>query len=270
MKFFHRAIARRKHSNTIMRIISKGITVLNPGEIKMVMFDHFKDPLSKNDPECVFKLGSISLTNISEEQKGDLIKVFTMFEIEQALASTDGTKAPGPDGVNAGVLRSIWLEIRAEVMLLALIPKVNNPSLPSQFRPISLMNSIMKLLTKVLARRLKCVMNTLVSAHQSAFIKGRHISYSILIANEIIHSLQYNKAAGVVLKINFEKAFDKIKWEFVFEVLRAMNFDHKWVDWISSIFKSSRISVMVNGSPSSEFSPTQGLRQGDPLSPPSL
>lgn len=96
-------------------------------------------------------------------------------------------------------------------------------------------------------------MHVLVSPTRSAFIQGKQIIDSILLASEVISALQEKKSSGLVLKIYFEKAFDKIRWNFVFEVLQQMNFVSKWIDWISSIFNSSSISVLVNGSPSSEF-----------------
>lgn len=285
-KFFHRAIAKRRHSNNISSISNGTGIISNPEGIRKILLDYFKSLLTTPFPGKVFNLGSSMLTSLFEREKMDLVKDFSYSGIEDALAATDGSKSPGPDGVNAGVLRSLWPVIRNDVMhfffsfhsshhiprgynssFIVLIPKVLHPRIPSQFRPISLMNSIVKLLSKVLARRMRRVMNSLVGPTQSAFIHGRQISDSILIANEVIHSLQTKESAGVVLKIDFEKAFDNIRWGFVFEVLRSINFDSKWIDWISSIFESSRISVIVNGAPSEEFSPTKGLRQGDPLSP---
>lgn len=211
--------------------------------------------------------------------KNELSRPFTIQEAEQALFSTNSNKAPGPDGMNAGVLKSLWHVIHRDFMdfldkfhsrghispglssfFIALIPKTLYPSSPGDFRPISLMNASIKLLTKILALRLGKVMNFLVSETQSTFIRKRQISDCILLTSAVYAALKSGKSRGFIVKLDFAKVFDTMNWDFAYQVLQWMNLGNTWVRWIKNIFESSRISVLVNGSPTEEFQPLRGIR----------
>lgn len=81
-------------------------------------------------------------------------------------------------------------------------------------------------------------MDKLISPNQTGFIRGRQISEGILITNEVVHSIKYQGVKGIILKLDFEKAFYSVDWDFVFEVLEGMGFCSKWIFWIISLFKT--------------------------------
>ena len=134
------------------------------------------------------------------------------------------------------------------------------------FRPISLIGSIYKLLAKVLANRLKLVVGKVVSNAQNSFVEGRHILDASLIANEIIDFWHKSKKEGVICKLDIEKAYDSINWHFLLKVLQCMGFGHKWTRWIWWCISTARFLIMVNWVPTGFFPSDRGLRQGDPLS----
>lgn len=107
----------------------------------------------------------------------------------------------------------------------------------------------------------------MVSDVQSGFISGRNILEGPLIVNELEGWVKRSKSKALLFKIDFEKAFDTINWNFVDGVLGYMNFSRRWRMWIRGILASARASVLINGSPSKEFQYERGVRQGDPLSP---
>ena len=149
---------------------------------------------------------------------------------------------------------------------IAMVPKKEGADDFKDFRPISLVGSLCKLLTKVLANMLKKVMSLLVNKAQNTFLEGRQILDASLIANEVIDSMTRRKEKGILCKLDIEKAYDKLNWKFLLTVLNEMGFGSKWIGWIQWCIFTASFSVIINGSPVGFFKSTRGLCQGDPLS----
>nr|GFA45234.1 RNA-directed DNA polymerase, eukaryota [Tanacetum cinerariifolium]GFA48112.1 RNA-directed DNA polymerase, eukaryota [Tanacetum cinerariifolium] len=150
---------------------------------------------------------------------------------------------------------------------IALIPKTQEEKLVNDFRPISLIGSLYKIITKVLASRLSHVIPTLISDVQSAFVSNRQILDSPFILNELLSWCKHKNFKALIFKIDFEKAFDSVRRDYLDMVLSNFGFEAKWRSWIQGCLKSTMGSILVNGSPSLEFKFFKCLKQGDPLSP---
>ena len=128
------------------------------------------------------------------------------------------------------------------------------------FKPISLVGSLYKLLAKVLANRLKKVMSSLVNLAQNAFVERRQIMDAPLIENEVIDSILRRKEKGVLYKLDIEKAYDQINWNFIVMILKKMGFKEKWIVWIKWCISTTSFSILINGSPTGFFNSSRGLR----------
>ncbi|XP_058763698.1 uncharacterized protein LOC131637124 [Vicia villosa] len=150
---------------------------------------------------------------------------------------------------------------------LALVPKASNPLCLDDYRLICLVGCMYKFMAKILAGRLKCVLNSIVSQCQSAFVPGRQLLDGVLVANEVVDFVKKEGLSCLLFKVDFEKAYDKVSWVFLHFLLEKMGFGVKWREWMELLVFKSDMSVVVNGSPTKEFAVKRGLRQGDPLSP---
>ena len=137
----------------------------------------------------------------------------------------------------------------------------------SQFRPIALINNFAKIPAKGLATRVSPIAHRVISPFQSAFIKGRFILDGVLCLHEIVHDLRTKGTKVVVLKLDFEKAYDSVSWNFLRQVLLAKGFEGAVVHRLMQLVSGGHSAVAVNGQISNFFANGRGLRQGDLASP---
>jgi hypothetical protein len=156
---------------------------------------------------------------------------------------------------------------RLNSSLVTLIPKENNAKTLKKFRPIALTNCCFKIFSKACTNRMGRCANRLISSHQTAFIRGRYILESMVTAQEIIHDVHHNKEEGIILKLDYEKAYDRVDLSFLEEMLKQRGFSSKWVEKFCTLVHGGSVGIRINDENSNFFQTGKGLRQGDPLSP---
>jgi hypothetical protein len=251
--------------------------------------EYFRNLFSHDDvvnPEEVVNLFSQVIT---DEMNYDLSKPYTVDEISDTLFQIGPMKAPGPDGYPAcffqrnwpfmkeDIVRAVQLFFETGIMKegindtsIVLIPKVSYPESLKVFRPISLCNVIYKVVSKCMVNRLRPLLDDIISPNQSAFIPGRLITDNALIAFECLHAISSNAGERnnfCAYKLDLTKAYDRVDWRYLNNVLLKLGFHSTWVSRVMTCVSSIRYTVRFNGAMSAPFTPSRGLRQGDPLSP---
>ncbi|GJZ16269.1 RNA-directed DNA polymerase, eukaryota [Tanacetum coccineum] len=284
-KFFHGIINRKRTNLSVKGIMVDGEWVDDPSHIKKEFHTHFADRF-KEPGLSRGKLNFFFHNRLCREQADDLELMVSNDEIRKAVWGCGENKSPGPDGYTFEFFRKFWTTIGPDFCsavqwffehgafaagcnssFVTLIPKILNPKLVSDFRPISLIGSIYKVITKILASRLSNVISDLISNVQTAFLPNRQILDGPFIVNEIISRCKIKNKKAMIFMVDFAKAYDSIRWDYLDDVLIAFGFGRKWCSWIQASLRSGKASILVNGSPSSEFHLHRGLKQGDPLAP---
>ncbi|GJZ90557.1 RNA-directed DNA polymerase, eukaryota [Tanacetum coccineum] len=221
-------------------------------------------------------------TNQAEELEGPI----SIEEVRKAVWGCGDNKSPGPDGFTFEFFRKYWDLLGTDLYdavvwffdkgsfargcntsFITLIPKIQDPKFVSDYRPISLIGCLYKVITKILANRISLIIPDLISDVQSAFLPNRQILDGPFIINELLSWCKYKKQQAMVFKVDFAKAYDSVRWDFLQDILTAFGFGSKWCSWIRGCLQSATASVLLNGSPTSEFHFECGLKQGDPLAP---
>ena len=289
-KYYHACANSKRRRNHVGMIKDEMGQVWDTAEGVGGAFVHYYTRLFAMEPAgdftpCIQPLEC----SVSDDMNAELVKPFMAEEITNALFQMGPLKAPGPDGLNACFFQKNWslmgkevcdvvLEILNSGVLphelnltyVALIPKTHNPTSMTEFRPISLCNVLYKIISKVLANRLKKILHLIISPSQSAFIPGRLISDNVLATYESLHTMHtgmWGKKGFMAVKLDMSKAYDRVELGFLEAVMRRMGFNEKWISLVLMCVKSVRYSIIVNGNPSGHIIPSRGIRQGDPISP---
>ena len=225
---------------------------------------------------------------LSNLDRDSLSCPMTEEEVKLALWSMKAFDAPGPDGLHAGFFQFFWPTVGASVVqevqkifsekrvprylnetLIALILKIQGPETFGNYRPISFCNTVYKIFTKLIVNRIRPLLDMIISRSQTTFVPGRRGTDNAIIVQELVHTI--SKAKGkegyLAIKIDLEKAYDKLEWGSIRDRLISANFPSKLVEVIMSCISSVSTSILFNGGKLEPILPSRGIRQGDPLSP---
>ncbi|GJX36031.1 RNA-directed DNA polymerase, eukaryota, reverse transcriptase zinc-binding domain protein [Tanacetum coccineum] len=258
--FFHKILKERKHRSKITAICDESGKRYENDEVADQFLKHFKEFLEKEDKK------------VSDKE--------ALFDIED-------DKVPGPDGFTSKFFKETWDTLRNEVCqavqqffdtrkllgevnatVISLVPKIKTPNKVSDYRPIACCNVIYKCISKILTNKMKSVLRKLVDENQSAFIAGRQITDNILLAHELLRG--YNRKSSrkkCAFKIDLQKAYDTINWDFLGKSLSGFGFHSKWIKWVMTCITTAKFTINVNGDIVGYFNGGRGLRQGDPIAP---
>lgn len=227
--------------------------------------------------------GAIRLFELDNEQ---FCRPLSKADIWNALSQMEKNKAAGPDSIPIEFYQAYWQIVKSDIIqlfadfhqgrvdisrinygIITLLPNISDAARIQQCRPICLLNCLYKLITKTLTIRIEHYAEKLIHPAQSAFMRGRNIMMGVLTLHEILHETKIKNECGIILKLDFEKAYDKVNWTLLFAYMKARGFNEIWCSWIRQVVAGGTVSVKVNNLIVPYIKSYKGVRQGDPLLP---
>ena len=290
--FFHSVTIVRNASNAIKHLLkSNGSFTSSLQEVHELAIDHFSAFLTRiRGQYCPALPGFLNFLiplTCSDVHQAALLSPFSGEDIRLCLFKMPLNKTPGPDGFSVEFFKSTWSIIGSELITgvlkffqdsfmptalnstsLVLIPKRPGAEELKDFRPVSCLNTVYKIISRMLTNRLKVILPDLILPNQTAFVKDRLLLENVLLASEVMQGYHLNsKKARITLKVDIAKAFDSVRWDFLLTTLQAYHVPMLFINWIRACVCCPTFSVSINGVTSGFFKGKTGLRQGDPLSP---
>ena len=266
-RFFH-LVANGKHRKQhIYKLENDQGVVIGDDQLKKHITQFYKNLFGTPDMSEITLMENqiLDIPQVSHEENDVLISEFTETEVKDVVFQMEHNKAPGPDGFPVEFYQVFWNLIKDDLMalftdfhkeelnlyslnfgIITLIPKVQEATKIQQYRLICVLNVSFKIFTKVGTNRLNKVAQTVVSPTQTAFTPDMNIMEGVVILHETIHELHTKKSDGVIFKIDFEKAYDKVKWSFLQQTLRMKSFSPKWCRWIEGMVTGGSVGIKVN------------------------
>ncbi|KAL0297855.1 UNVERIFIED_CONTAM: hypothetical protein Sangu_3176000 [Sesamum angustifolium] len=290
-KIFFRKINVRRASQRIYQVQNDTGTLLTDfAAVKDEFVTYYKQLFGDTRRQSQLNLDHLqpyAKHLISEDEAEQLIAPIQRHEIKAALFDINEDSAPGPDGFSSCFYKATWTVVGEDVCqavmeffnhgrllkqlnatLITLIPKVQMPIKVGDFRPISCCNVVYKIITEVMVTRMHLILEKIIDSCQNAFVPGRSISDNILLAQELLSGYNQKKLPPrCTVKVDLQKAYDIVEWDYLLAVLRLFKFPNKFIMWIEQCITTASFSISLNGSIHGFFSSSRGLRQGDPISP---
>ena len=289
--YFLRLASRNKIKTTMNKLLREdGTVTTRQEEILEMQMKFYKNLYSKHESKSKQEkqnyLKPTKTNRLSEDEKQQCEGLITTDELLKSIKSFKKKKAPGNDGLTAEfyqkfsglIVQPLRESMNASYTLgklstsqrqavITLLDKGKDRQLIKNWRPISMLNVDYKIVTKSIAERIKKHLPTLIHNNQVGYVKGRQITNNIRTISDIFFYTKSKNIPGILINIDFEKAFDSVDWDFLKEVLKKFNFGNSLIKWIDVFYTDVSSCVINNGLTSEYFSLGRGVRQGDPLSP---
>ena len=223
---------------------------------------------------------------VTDKHNVALLMPLTQLEVAEAMKQLPAGKAPGVDAIPSEFYQELWEDIETDVFnfvtesvtqaciseelnvsKIALLPKTEDRSRIQNFRPISLLNTMYKLVAKVYANRMKPLLHHWIIPSQTGFVPNRCILDNIFLAFESIEWALESKQEISMLLLDFEKAYDRVSWTFLKQTMERMGFRDTWIQQVMALNRSASATIIVNGEQSVPFKLQRSVRQGCPLTP---